>query len=66
MKWTHLENDLKVAKWTGKGDVRGFSLRGYNTSADLIDFNPVTGEDIKTSTWFVFAKRNTGVHYESL
>jgi hypothetical protein len=69
MKWTLLDSNLvdssifglskiytvKVAKWTGKSDIRGYQLRGWVTYADLSEVDPITKEQLKTSEWFIYA-----------
>jgi hypothetical protein len=71
MKWTILEPEvidssifglskiyaIKVAKWTGQSDIRGYKLRGWITYADLTDFDPITKEQLKTSEWFIYAAK---------
>lgn len=48
---------VKVKKYDGQGDVRCFSLRGWETFADLMDTDPRTGKKLGRSEWFVFAAR---------
>ena len=71
MKWTILDPDLvdssifglskiytvKVAKWTGKSDIRVFQLSGWITYAVLSDFDPITKEQLTTSEWFIYAAK---------
>jgi hypothetical protein len=48
---------VKVKKYDGQGDIRCFSLKGWNTFADLIDIDPCTGRQLNHSEWFVFAAK---------
>ena len=58
MKWTHLGNNLKVAKWFNtEYDIRTFTLRSHQTSAGLLDIDPRDGKRLKHSVWFVFARK---------
>jgi len=58
MKWTFIENNLKVAKWNFvEYDIRTFSLRGHQTSASLLEIDPRNGKRLKHSFWFVFARK---------
>jgi len=47
---------LKVARYAGE-EVRCFSLKGWITFADLTDMNPLSGEKLDSSEWFVFAAK---------
>lgn len=61
LKWTKIENNLWVAKWSSKanGDIRSYQLRGYWLTADLLDVHPVTGKQLSRSEWFMFkSKKN--------
>jgi hypothetical protein len=69
MKWEIIDTDLvdsskfgltkvhacKVAKWTGKSDIRTFQLKGWVTYAELTDTDPINGEQLKSSQWFIYA-----------
>lgn len=58
MKWTYEDGGVvKIAKWSGAGDIRCYSLPGWETSADLLDIDPRSGEQLEQSKWFVFARR---------
>ncbi len=48
---------VKVKRFDSNGDVRNFSLKGWNTYADLMDIDPRTGKKLKRSEWFVFAAK---------
>jgi hypothetical protein len=47
---------LKVARYAGE-EVRCFSLKGWITFADLTDINPLSGEKLNDSEWFVLAAK---------
>jgi len=47
----------KVAKWHCKYDIRMFQLKGWNTIGDLIEYDPITGNKLKNSQWYVFAAK---------
>jgi hypothetical protein len=71
MKWTILDPDLvdsskfglskifsvKVAKWTGKSDIRLFQLSGWINYAELSDIDQITKEQLTTSRWFIYAAK---------
>lgn len=57
LKWTKINENLKVAKWTLQNDIRTLNLRGYRLSADLVDIDPRTGRRLKQSEWFVYARK---------
>ncbi len=70
MKWTHLPpclisphvfdfvpNVVKVARFSGVGDIRMFRLRGWKSFAELSDHDPRTGEPLRSSQWFVFVAK---------
>lgn len=53
----HGREALKVKQHSGSGDVRGFSLRGWETLADLGEYHPVTSKYLGRSVWFVYAAK---------
>jgi hypothetical protein len=71
MKWTLLDPEtidssifglsklyaVKVAKWTGKSDIRGYQLSGWITYADLSDIDPISREKLQQSEWFIYAAK---------
>lgn len=70
MKWTYLPTQnlpagafgappviLKVARFTGPGDVRAFHRKGWKARVDLLDVDPRDGRKLPSSTWFVFLAR---------
>ena len=71
MKWTFIDPALvdkkifglneifacKVAKWHYKYDVRGFYLKGWETHADLVEFDPITNKKLNVSQWYIFAAK---------
>ena len=73
-KWTFLEPTavnpkvfgfikilaVKIKKHTEDYDVRLFSLRGWNTFADLMDYDPRTGKKLDMPEWFIFAAKGIG------
>ena len=48
---------VKCKKHDGKGDVRRFSLRGWETFADCVEYHPVTGEYLGHSEWWIYAAK---------
>lgn len=73
MKWQFIEPDtvnhsvfgldnvtaVKCKKYDGKGDVRCFSLRGWETFADFVEYHPVTGKYLGHSEWWIYAAKGT-------
>ena len=69
MRWQFIDPDLidksifglnkvyacKVAEWNGKSDVRGYSLNGWLTFADLLEYDPRKNKKLAYSKWYVFA-----------
>ncbi|MCX6152773.1 MAG: hypothetical protein NT007_01300 [Candidatus Kapabacteria bacterium] len=47
----------KVTKWHCKSDVRGYQNKGWRTYADLTEYDPITDEKLKESTWFMYAAK---------
>ena len=45
---------VKVARWHGKSDVRGFYLKDWISIAEFLDYDPMTGKDLKIARWFIF------------
>jgi len=44
----------KVALWHCKSDIRGFSLKGWQSFAELSDIDPRNGKLLKKSKWFIY------------
>ena len=48
---------VKVKKHSGDEDVRNFTLKGWETFADLVERHPVAGKILECSTWFIWAAK---------
>ncbi len=45
---------MRWKKYTGNGDVRTTrSPAGWETFAALLDYNPITGRQLKRSCWWI-------------
>ena len=52
VKWHHLGNGVKVGKWCGHRDVRGFRCpEGFEARAFTPDTHPITDNDIGYEWW---------------
>jgi len=54
MKWFFLENNIKVAKYNKSDDIRTFSIKGYQTYSDLLDYCPITNKHLSVPQWYIF------------
>jgi hypothetical protein len=60
-KLHHLGGGEFCSRWDGQGDVRGYQPpAGFEATADLTDCNPVTGEPMAVSEWWMFLKPKGG------
>ena len=50
---------VKVKEHVGNDDVRCFTLRGWDTFADLLDHDPRTGRRMRCAKWFIFAAQGS-------
>ncbi|MDO9529933.1 MAG: hypothetical protein Q7J27_12370 [Syntrophales bacterium] len=50
---------VKVKEYVGNGDVRCFTLKGWKTFADLLDYDPRTGRKTTRAKWFIFAAQGS-------
>lgn len=57
MNWFPLDYGFKVARWRGQGDIRAYRLKGWETTAELLEHDPVTGDPFVYAEWFVFARK---------
>jgi len=46
---------VKVKRFREQMDVRNYDLAGWQTCAELTDYDPDSGEPLEAAEWFVFA-----------
>ncbi len=45
---------IRARRWHGRGDVRSYvPPRGWTAVAELLDVHPITGEQLKQSSWWI-------------
>ena len=63
----HRIDEIQCAKGYGVGEIRLFTRKGWETFAELLDYNPITMKRIRLSQWWIFAAKGvfeSGHHNE--
>jgi hypothetical protein len=48
---------VKVKRHSGERDVRSVSIPGWRTFAEFTNHDPLSGEELPMTEWFVFAAK---------
>lgn len=55
--YTYKLGAVRAKKYTGKGDVRAYRApKGWEAEAAVVDRNPITGTQLKTSQWWIIER----------